>query len=199
MKPPGTLVSYPTQDEDAGLVARMRSGDEQALGILYDRYGDLVRALVLRIVDRPMDAEDVVEEVFWQAWRQAERFDATRGGVGSWLRTIARSRALDSKRALVRAGEVEFADDDGSAAMETPAPSADQMVADAERGEIVRQALLGLPPEQRQALELGYYEGLSQSEIAGRTGIPLGTVKTRMRLALQKLRESLVALGGDVT
>ena len=199
MKPPGTLVSYPSQDEDAVLVARMRSGDEQALGVLYDRFGDPVRALVLRIVDRPMDAEDVVEEVFWQAWRQAERFDATRGEVGAWLRTIARSRALDSKRALARAGEVEFDDDEGDTAMETPATPADQMVADAERGEIVRRALLGLPAEQRQALELGYYEGLSQSEIAGRTGIPLGTVKTRMRLALQKLRESLVGLGGDVT
>lgn len=182
---------------DVVLVERMRAGDEAALGALYDRYELVVRTQVLRIVERPMDAEEVVEEVFWQAWRQADRFDASRGEVGAWLRTIARSRSLDRARALKRSGELELEDDDG-ADQEAPgdADGTDSAV-EAERFELVQRALSELPPEQRQALEMAYYEGMSQSEIAGRSGAPLGTVKTRMRLAIQKLRGTLAILGGE--
>ena len=203
MKPIGLVATYPERDTNAHgdleLIERMRTGDEQALAVLYDRYELTVRTQVLRVVDGPMDAEDVVEEVFWQAWRSADRFDGSRGDVGTWLRTMARSRALDRRRATTRAREVELADDDGVADLEAIAPSADEVLVDGERAAVVRRALQALPEEQRRALELAYYEGLSQTEVAERTGIPLGTVKTRMRLAMQKLRDSLAMLGGEAT
>jgi RNA polymerase sigma-70 factor, ECF subfamily len=201
MKPIVASGSYPIQTADPRgdvvLVERMRAGDEAALGTLYDRYELVVRTQVLRIVERPMDAEEVVEEVFWQAWRQADRFDASRGEVGAWLRTIARSRSLDRARALKRSGEMELQDQDGvDREMAGDAGDADGAV-EAERLELVQRALSELPPEQREVLEMAYYEGMSQSEIAGRSGVPLGTVKTRMRLAIQKLRGALAIVGGD--
>jgi RNA polymerase sigma-70 factor (ECF subfamily) len=189
--------------EDVELVRRMAAGDEQALGAFYDRWRDQVYGLVLHVVREPADAEDVMEEVFWQAWRQAERFDALRAGVGTWLLTIARSRALDRRRALNRSREeAEPAPDEGrraeyergvaEAVQDVPGPA--EAAEGAERRALVAAALGTLPAEQRQALELAYFGGLSQSEIAERTGQPLGTVKTRMRLAMVKMREKLAVL-----
>lgn len=175
----------------------MGSGDELALASLYDRRELMVRTCVLRILDRPMDAEDVVEEVFWQAWRQAGRFNSSRGTVESWLRSIARSRSLDRVRQNTRKSEVNLEDDDGTP--EIAPGGAERALLDAERSAIVRRALDELPAEQRRALELAYYDELSQSEIAEKTATPLGTVKTRMRLAHQKLRESLSELRGETT
>lgn len=172
----------------------MGNGDEQALGLLYDRWEHTVRALAVRIVTDSMEAEDVVEDVFWQAWRQAPRFDAARGGAGTWLLTIARSRALDRLRSLRRSREDSGLDELIESGSDQLASAASDPFEDAERGErsrAVREALQTLPAEQRESLELAYFEGLSQTEISERTGIPLGTVKTRMRLALQKLRERL--------
>lgn len=170
----------------------MASGDERALGTLYDRWHALVHGAIVRILSQPDDVDDVVEEVFWQAWRQAGRYEASRGAVHTWLLTIARSRALDRARALARHRE-EPLDDMHMAEVELPAAQGDPSV-DAEmsnRRAIVLAALAVLPPEQREAIELGYFEGLSQTEIAERTGKPLGTVKTRTRLAMQKLRDRL--------
>jgi RNA polymerase sigma-70 factor (ECF subfamily) len=184
--------------DDADLVARMRSGDERALGELYDRWEDSVRVCALSIVDEAAEAEDVVEDVFWQAWRQSARFDPDRGSVGAWLLTIARSRALDRARARRRSRETAGLDDleqSGSEAAMSPEGDPLSYTERGERSRMVREALRELPSEQRESLELAYFEGLSQSEIAERTGHPLGTVKTRMRLAMQKLRDSLSALG----
>jgi RNA polymerase sigma-70 factor, ECF subfamily len=187
---------------DAELVKRMRSKDERALGTFYDRWFPVVHGVVSRMLESPDDVEDVVEEAFWQAWRQAERFAPERGSVQTWLLTIARSRALDRLRARRRLREdplVDAAEADTSA----PPPAApSDPLADAEhaeRSQLVRAALADLPTEQREALELGYFGGLSQSEIAEQTGQPLGTIKTRMRLALQKLRERLSPLREAVT
>jgi RNA polymerase sigma-70 factor (ECF subfamily) len=181
--------------EDDALVQRMAVGDEQALGALYDRWVDVVHAVVARVLRSADDVDDVVEETFWQAWRQADRFDPARGSVQTWLLTIARSRSLDRTRALRRRREEPLERDDGEV-IEQVAPSDPGLDAEAsERRRIVTSALASLPPEQREALELGYYGGLSQSEIAERTGQPLGTVKTRMRLAMQKLRSQLGGLG----
>lgn len=181
--------------EDDALVQRMATGDEQALGALYDRWVDVVHAVVARVLRTADDVDDVVEETFWQAWRQAERFDPARGSVQTWLLTIARSRSLDRIRTLRRRGEEPLEGDDGYV-IEPMAPSNPGLDVEAsERRRIVATALAALPPEQREALELGYYGGLSQSEIAERTGQPLGTVKTRMRLAMQKLRSQLGVLG----
>jgi RNA polymerase sigma-70 factor (ECF subfamily) len=215
MNPPSTPQPYLKQDgtastaavpgegravesEDQALVRRMAAGDEQALGVLYDRWSAVVHGVVSRLLRQPDDVEDVVEETFWQAWRQAERFDATRGAVQTWLLTIARSRALDRVRSVRRRREEPLEGDDGQVVVQQVAEGDPALDAEAsERSRLVVTALAGLPAEQRQALELGYFRGLSQTEIADRTGQPLGTVKTRMRLALQKLRSQLQILGSD--
>jgi len=187
-----------TELEDGALVRAMAAGDERALGTLYDKWHAVVHGVVARVLRQPDDVEDVVEETFWQAWRQASRFDPTRGAVQTWLLTIARSRALDRVRSLRRRREEPLEGDDGEAVTQVAAPSDPGLDAEAsERRRIVTAALSELPTEQRETLELGYYGGLSQSEIAERTGQPLGTVKTRMRLAMQKLRGQLQILRSE--
>jgi RNA polymerase sigma-70 factor (ECF subfamily) len=187
------------EQDDASLLRRMAEGDEQALGVLYDRWSPIVHGVVARMLRQPDDVEDVVEEAFWQAWRQASRFDPTRGAVQTWLLTIARSRALDRVRSLRRRREEPLEGDDGQAVTQQTAEGDPGLDAESsERRSIVVAALADLPREQREALELGYFSGLSQSEIAERTGQPLGTVKTRMRLAMQKLRGQLQLLREEV-
>jgi len=174
----------------------MSEGDERALGTLYDRWVPAVHSLVLHIVRDSAEAEDVVEEVFWQAWRQAARYEPSRGSVSTWLLTIARSRALDKLRSLRRTRDetvpLAVATDAVASPVATPQGAAEL----SERRTLVAAALQELPREQREALELSYFAGLSQTEIAERTGQPLGTVKTRMRLAMQKLRGKLAQLRG---
>jgi RNA polymerase sigma-70 factor (ECF subfamily) len=162
---------------DLGLVRRMAAGDEQALSAFYGRWFPIVNALITRMLKSADDVEDVVEETFWQAWRQANRFAADRGSVQTWVLTIARSRALDRLRAARRLREDSLVDSsdsgaiDGSAmsARSTSDPSAD--AEHSERRQLVVAALSELPHEQRQALELGYFGGLSQTEIAELTGL----------------------------
>jgi RNA polymerase sigma-70 factor (ECF subfamily) len=200
MNPKRSAGAYPDGREssaapdDTTLLAQMGRGDERALASFYDRWEGAVRVMVLRIVHEPAEADDVVEEVFWQAWRQAARFETARGSGGAWLLTIARSRALDRLRSLKRSREDGVLDAVTDAEMAAGIDDAvDPLEATvlAERAMVVREAVATLPLEQRQALEMAYFEGLSQSEIAERTGEPLGTVKTRTRLALMKLRERL--------
>jgi RNA polymerase sigma-70 factor, ECF subfamily len=192
------LAGGGAESGDVALVRGMASGDDRALGALYDRWHAVVHGVVARVLRQPDDIEDVVEETFWQAWRQASRFDPARGAVQTWLLTIARSRALDRVRALRRRRETPLEGDDGEVVAQQAAPSDPGLDAEAsERRRIVTAALSELPAEQRETLELGYYGGLSQSEIAERTGQPLGTVKTRMRLAMQKLRSQLQILRSE--
>ncbi len=182
---------------DEELVRRMERGDEAALGVFYDRWFPVVNGLVTRMVKTPDDVEDVVEETFWQAWRQANRFQPERGTVQTWLLTIARSRALDRLRASRRLREEPIDDTESTAASGAFVESSSNPSLDAEHAErkqLVLAALAELPHEQRETLELGYFGGLSQTEIAERTGQPLGTIKTRMRLAMQKLRDRLAVL-----
>ena len=208
MNPPSSPSPYPKRDvaplaprsskpvvEDATLLHRMGEGDEQALGAFYDRWNPLVHAVVQRIVRQRDDVEDVVEEAFWQAWRQADRYDSSKGSVQTWLLTIARSRALDRVRSLKRLREEPLENEGGEVVVQLATTNDASMDAEsAERRVIVVAALAELPAEQREALELGYYGGLSQTEIAERTGQPLGTIKTRMRLAMQKLKSRLQVL-----
>ena len=186
-------ASAPVADHD--LVSRAARGDEQAIGSLYDRYGGVLYAVAYRVVGQRADAEDVVIEAFAQAWRDATRFEATRGSVAGWLTMIARSRALDVVRARSRRDRIT-----ASAAADQPqrSPGMGDWRADpsdsydhAERRQQVQAALQTLSPPQRQAIELAFFEGLSQSEIAERLKEPLGTIKTRVRLGMQKLRDSL--------
>jgi RNA polymerase sigma-70 factor (ECF subfamily) len=176
----------------------MAAGDEQALGELYDRWHAVVHGTVARVLRHSTDVEDVVEETFWQAWRQAERYEPSRAAMQTWLLTIARSRALDRVRSVRRRREEPIESDEGQAVGRQVAEGDPGRDAEAsERRTIVVAALAELPAEQREALELGYFGGLSQSEIATRTGQPLGTIKTRMRLALQKLRGQLQILRSE--
>lgn len=187
--------SASTAPPDRELVAQAAAGDERALAALYDRYGVLIYAVAYRIVGQRADAEEVVIEAFAQAWRDAARFDGRRGSVAAWLTTIARSRALDLVRARGRRERVAEiatqADDHSMPGMSGAQPDPSDSVEEIERRHHVQLALELLSPGQRQAIELAYFEGLSQSEIAERLGEPLGTVKTRMRLGMQKLRDAL--------
>ena len=178
---------------DHALVQRMAAGDERALGELYDRHGRAAYALARAIVGERADADEVVVDVFGQAWRAAAQFEPARGSVGSWLATIARTRALDlvrargrRSRALERAASLS---EDG---VQEPT---DRDVERAEARRLVTGALADLPPPQRRAIELAYFGGLSQSEIAAQLGEPLGTVKTRIRDGMAKLR-TLMGGGG---
>ena len=188
-------VARPSPAADGELVARAAAGDERAIGQLYDRYGAVLFAVAYRIAGQRADAEEVVLEAFAQAWREAPRFEAGRGSVASWLTTIARSRALDLVRARSRRDRLTAtaaADRPGtSPAMGDFRPDPAGALDNDERRRQVRQALETLSAPQREAIELAYFEGLSQSEIAERLQEPLGTVKTRVRLGMQKLRECL--------
>ena len=175
---------------DQSVVRRIAEGDRAALAELYDRYGTAVFSLACRIVGAA-DAEDVTQEVFTQAWRQAARYDEARASAAAWLLNMTRTRAIDRLRAnrtrLPLAGEparMEAVPDGGV--------NAEQRAIDDERAVRVRSALEGLGAAQREAIELAYFGGLTHGEIAERLGEPLGTVKTRIRTALIKLRGALL-------
>jgi RNA polymerase sigma-70 factor (ECF subfamily) len=195
-----TPTSTPARDHaalsNAELVRHIAAGDQRALGALYDRQVTLVHSLAVRLLNDADDAEDVVEETFWQVWRHASRYDASRGSVTTWLCSIARSRALDTLRAArrhpERAGSVTGDDDTDTIAATNESPLGG--VEQSELRALVRSAIDELPAEQRETIELAYFGGLSQSEIAERTGQPLGTIKTRIRLALMKLKTRLSPL-----
>lgn len=176
------------------MLARFRAGDETAFAAVFDGWSAAVYRLAMRILEDGTEAEEVVEETFWQAWRNRESFDSARGGLTAWLLTIARSRALDRRRSAIRRREVtpEHGPFDAMRA-----PTAPDLAEVSEIARLVRLALGELGAEQREVIELAYFEGLSQSEIAERTAQPLGTVKTRVRLAMTKLRDHLGALRED--
>jgi RNA polymerase sigma-70 factor (ECF subfamily) len=181
---------------DDALVAAMQRGDRDALAALYDRFSPRLFGLALRVTTDQGEAEDVVTETFAKAWRDAGTFDPARGSVQAWLVTMARSRALDTVRA--RARRLRLVDAASEApepvAMGTSAVPTDAAVEADERTVRIRAAIATLPPPQREVLDLAYFAGLSQVEIADRVGAPLGTVKTRVRLALARLREVLAPL-----
>jgi RNA polymerase sigma-70 factor (ECF subfamily) len=183
------LTARPERDtSDAELLRAVAGGDESALASLYDRYASILLGLVLRIVHSRGEAEDVLQEVFLQVWRRAVDFDEGRGRPFTWLVTLARSRAIDRLRALDSRGRAALA------SQREPSEEVSDATADtfrAEQGEIVRDALSQLSEEQRTTLLLAYQEGLTQTEIAERLKQPLGTVKTRTRAGLLKMRELL--------
>lgn len=170
----------------------MAGGDGTALADLYDRHGRSVYALASRILGDPAEAEDLTQDVFTLAWKNATRYDPARGAVAAWLLVTTRTRAIDRIRAR-RSRPQRGSDDDGRkmAAIPDGSPSVDVIVATSQDAARVRGALADLPVDQRDALDLAYFQGLSHSEIAERTGIPLGTIKTRIRSGLQRLREAM--------
>ena len=185
-----------TTTPDLEIVARLAAGDERALGILYDRYGALAFSLASAIVHDTADAEEVVAEVFSQVWRTASSFDAGRGSVVAWVSTIARTRSLDlirsqKRRARIMDEAAAMSSEGSSPGLSSGVPSPDREVEMSEAQVLVRRSLADLPPPQRHVLELAYFGGLSQSEIAEKLSEPLGTVKTRMRSGMEKLRQAL--------
>ncbi len=187
--------AYDARLEDELLVGRLRARDLEAFEALYDRYADLVFSVALRVVGDRHAAEDVMQDVYLQLWRRPEQFDATRGTFRTWLLSVARNRSIDERRAVARrmrhaapparTGEEETIEDTDRRGD----PAAATVFSD-ERA-AVKAALASIPDEQRIAIELGYFGGLTQQEIAARLGQPLGTVKTRIRLGMQKLRAAL--------
>jgi RNA polymerase sigma-70 factor, ECF subfamily len=178
--------------DDTTLLTRIAKQDQAALSELYDRYARIIYAIAMRSLRSPEESEEVVLDVFAQVWRIAERYDSHKSRVDTWLFMMARSRILDRVRKLQRRTPATGAALDISE-IQTPAPNVDLIEAAviAERREQVIAVLQKIPDEQRVVLELAYYQGLSHSEIAAQTGLSLGTVKTRIRLGLNKLRSAL--------
>lgn len=175
------------QERDLRCLERLQSGDSKALEELFDRYAPLLYPMVLRILRSPSDAEDTLQEVWLQVWKRVATFDASRGTVGAWLVMLARSRALDRYRSLTSRRNAET-----RAEAEPPvAPPDDASISAAHRQLSARvgSALAQLAPQQRQVIEIAYFEGLSQTEIAARLNAPLGTVKSWTRQGLTRLRE----------
>jgi RNA polymerase sigma-70 factor (ECF subfamily) len=180
-------VGEPTSNVSAGLLARIAQGDREAFGRFYDSFAGLAFGLIRRILHDSAAAEDVLQEVFWQIWQEAARYDPRRGSPEAWLIMRAKTRAIDKLRATRRRGKTFVASVDEAVARVPDSPPEDPGVA-AERRGLVRLALDGLPEPQRRVVELAFFDGLTQSEIARHLGEPLGTVKTRARLGLERLR-----------
>jgi RNA polymerase sigma-70 factor, ECF subfamily len=171
---------------DEGLVSAMAAGDQDALARLNQRYGRALSAVAARILRDEADAEEVAADVLWQLWREASRFDRGRGSVGAWIMMTVRSRAIDRLRAR-KAREPRAGDSAEPAVTNDPSNE----IHSAERRTKVEVALATLNDGERDLLRLAYFSDLSQSEIAERTSIPLGTVKSRMRSGLIRLRDAL--------
>jgi RNA polymerase sigma-70 factor (ECF subfamily) len=173
----------PHTEDDVNLIARMRAGDKDAMAAVYDRYRGVVYGVALRVLGNTTAAEDVLQEVFLRLWRNPNGFDAGRGKLPAWLAVIARNRSIDYLRKRPPEDDIEEFSirsnidlEDGFARMQAVAR--------------IRDVISHLPQEQRKSLEMVYFEGMTQSEIAARTGEPLGTIKTRIRTGLLTLRKA---------
>jgi RNA polymerase sigma-70 factor (ECF subfamily) len=180
------MTAMTTAGED--LIRRMTAGDREAFGRFYDRYAPLVYPLILRVVRDRSDAADVLQDVFWEAWQGASAYDPARGTPEAWMITRARTRAIDRVRA-VRRRSVTFVPPVDEGLASAPVEAGGDAGERAEDRGVIRTALAALPQPQREVIELAYYAGLTQTEIAERIRQPLGTVKTRIRLGLERLRD----------
>lgn len=180
------------ESSDADLMAALAAGNAAAMEVLYDRFNRPVFSFAYRMVGDRNHAEDVMQEVFLRAWRRAARFSETRGTLISWLLSITHNLAIDELRKVQRrpqkadSAEPELL----MASLRDTGESIEEIAIGSEYGQIVREVLAEIPDAQRIVLELGYFRGMTQREIAEHLDTPLGTVKTRMRLALQKLQDS---------
>ncbi|WP_447976978.1 sigma-70 family RNA polymerase sigma factor [Candidatus Nitrospira bockiana] len=190
-----SLTGSASEPLHSDLLAAVAKGDRRAFGQLYDRSAPVLFALCLRMLGDRQDAEDLLQEVYAEVWRKSVRYDERRGSPLAWLVTLTRSRAIDRLRARTSRGygAVESIDDRPETDREGSEPTPFEHQATAELRTLVTKALEELPAPQRQALELAYYDGLSHTEIAQRLKEPVGTIKTRIKLGMSKLR---AALGG---
>lgn len=195
-KPPLPEDRSPVETEiDTLLIGRIQGGDESALSELYDRWVDRVYSIAAHVLGTSDDADDVVERTFSKIWKDADRYDPARGSAGSWIVTITRSHALTVQRAEGRRTRhdelrARYLTNEGAVSAASPL----QNMEASENQALIQDAMSRLPPEQQRVVAMTFYEGLSQAEISARLGVPLGTVKTRVRLAFAKLRDSLGGL-----
>jgi RNA polymerase sigma-70 factor (ECF subfamily) len=182
----GLIPPPPSSEDDAALLALVQKGDEHAMGSLFDRYSKVVYSVALRVLRDPSAAEDVLQEVFMQIWRNPTSFIATKGSLGGWLAVVSRNRSIDVLR---RKRPTESVEDMVLASSYNLANDAEQH----SMMEKARSVIQLLPMEQRKTLEMAFFDGLTHSEIAEMTGEPLGTVKTRIRSALIALRKAFTA------
>jgi RNA polymerase sigma-70 factor (ECF subfamily) len=189
-------VDY-SQLDDLVLVSLVARRDEAALSALYDRYSRLVFSLALRIVGERTLAEEITSDAFISVWRAAVTFAEERGRFVPWLMSITRHRAIDELRRLKVRPEGNAVDLNEAYNAEQ-SDQVDELVGVRRQRALVRSALATLPAPQREALELAYFGGLTQQEIANKTGLPLGTIKTRMRLGMQKMRDELRRLDHEI-
>lgn len=175
------------QQSDEDLLRAIAAGDELSLSFLYDRYKTILFSVIFRILNNRAEAEDILQDTFFQVWQKAANFDETRGRGFTWLVTLARSRSIDRVRSLV--SQQRIAESSTVAVSEQIIDVEDETIHKHQR-QAVRGIMNELPEEQRKILHLAYFEGLSQSEIAEKLNAPLGTVKTRMRSGITRLRDS---------
>lgn len=187
----------PSVESDESLMVLIQRGDDQALGRLYGRHYALLRSIIGKVVHEDFDVDDVMQEVLIELWNRASYFEAAKGKPLGWLVTLARRRAIDRVRRRTTYSRME---ERNRQQVEAEAPrfemGADVGAENSDRAEIFKNVLSGLPEPQRTALELAFYGGLSQREIARKIGVPLGTVKTRLELGVRKVRAAVLAMGG---
>ena len=184
------MASAGTGSETSTLITRIAAGDRDAFSRFYDLLAPTAFGLIRRVLRDPEAAAEVLQEVFWQVWREAPQYDPARGSPEAWLVMRARTRAIDRLRSIRRRDRTFVAPVDESVARSSDKPAENPAVV-AEDRRLVQTALAQLPEPQRRVIELAFFDGLTQSEIATRLGEPLGTVKTRARLGLERLRSAL--------
>ena len=184
------MTAAKLHEQDSALIQKMMTGDESALSALYDRYSPMLFGMLTRILQDRDAAEEVLQDLFLQLWKNPALYDASRGSLPAWLMVIGRNRAISRLRGR-RFREVLEENEGEFAATFASDQNIEEDAARAELARNLKEAMGTLPAEQRHALELAYFEGMSQSEIAQKTGCPLGTVKTRVRTAMSALRQIL--------
>lgn len=194
------IASLTTIDAtDEQLMARIQARDDAALATLYKRHTALIRTIVARIVHNDHDVDDLLQEIFLELWNRADHYEEGKGKALGWIVTLARRRAIDRirrRQAYDRAAErmrLETATEPDATRYQGVEEDANAT----DRAEVFQRILATLPEAQREALQFAYYQGLSQREIAAKTGIPLGTIKTRLELAVRKVRAAILSLGGE--
>ncbi|HUF66587.1 MAG TPA: sigma-70 family RNA polymerase sigma factor [Gemmatimonadaceae bacterium] len=182
-------LADPSDAEDLALVGRLAAGDETALAALYDRWSERLYSIALQLVKQPDRAEDVLEETFWQVWRGAGAYSPARKSVSTWLLTIVRRRSLERLRARPRPKDTPL---ESEYSAPDDVPQAGPRAPAGQHAQLLETTILELPDAQRVAFELAWFHGLGQAEISDRLGEPLGAVRTRLRLAMQKLHAELI-------
>ena len=190
-----TRQTFPADEPtDEVLMERIQARDDNAIAILYRRHTPLLRSVIGRILNNDCDVDDLLQVVFLEVWRQAAHYDEAKGKALGWIVTLARRRAIDKVRTM----QTYFRAHERLREEPEPAPhlGADEEAAASDTAKIFTRVIATLPAPQREALDFAFYRGFSQREIAAHTGIPLGTIKTRLELALRKVRTAIVAIGG---